>query len=121
MKRIAPHSNVLDWLLRMATAGLVLTVLCGCCGTYCQSGPKYGTQCRNINDVEWQRTQQREEPWPAAQTNTAAPGCLLVSPTKLAQQSLTVGPTNSAASVPPPYLMSGACLSRQQPVYGAVR
>jgi hypothetical protein len=92
-----------------------------CSDTYCQSGPKYGTQCRTINDVEWQRTQQREEPWPAARATEPTPGCALVSPGGVVQQPYGAGSSGAPSNLPPRYLMSAACASRQQPVYGAVR
>lgn len=103
----------------LVALGLSLgAVLGGCSESYCQSGPKYGTQCYSVNDVEWQRTQQREEPWPAARTTQPSPGCALVTTHGLAQQPYS---PNASSSAQPPYLMSSACVSRQQPVYGAVR
>jgi hypothetical protein len=119
MKRSDRHSNPVHWLARVALAAFAATWLCACGETYCQTGPKSGTQCYNINEVEWQRSQQREEPWPAERTTQPSPGCVLATPTGLTQQPLN-GSSNSAA-VPPPYLMSAACISRQQPVYGALR
>ena len=99
--------------------GLSLSAILGGCGeSYCQSGPKYGTQCYSQNDVEWQRTQQREEPWPDARTTQPSPGCALATAHGLAQQPYS---PNASSSAQPPYLMSSACISRQQPVYGAVR
>ena len=41
-------------VLRIALLGLVLAAAAGCgpgSGTYCQSGPKYGTQCYAQPDV----------------------------------------------------------------------
>jgi hypothetical protein len=121
MKPIDRPSTLSHWLAWAVLAALASTWLCGCAETYCQSGPKSGTQCFNINDVELQRTQQREEPWPAERTTEPSPGCLLATPTGLTQQPLNGAGSGSSASVPPPYLMSGACVSRQQPVYGALR
>jgi hypothetical protein len=94
---------------------------CACSETYCQSGPKYGTQCPTINEVEWQRTQQREEPWTAQRTTEPSPGCALLTPAGIIQQPYTASSSSTPSSLPPRYLMSGACASRQQPVYGAVR
>ena len=119
MKPIEHGSNRWRGLLRVTLLAFAATWLSACGEAYCQSGPKSGTQCYNINDVEWQRSQQREEPWPAERTTQPSPGCVLATPTGLTQQPLN-GSNNSAA-VPPPYLMSGACVSRQQPVYGALR
>jgi len=93
-------------------------LLAGCGESYCQSGAKYGTQCYSINDVEWQRTQQREERWPEERTTTPSPGCVLATPRGLVQQPYS---PNASTTAQAPYLMSGACVSRQQPVYGAVR
>jgi hypothetical protein len=115
MNRIAPR---LLPLLQVVFAALFT---CACGETYCQSGPKYGTQCPTINDVEWQRTQQREEPWPAARTTEPSPGCALVTPGGVIQRPNTARSSGAPSNLPPPYLMSGACASRQQPVYGAVR
>jgi hypothetical protein len=121
MTTIEPRSVFRAWRASSALFLLVLALLCGCEEAYCQSGAKYGTQCPTINEVEWQRTQQREEPWPPERTTQPAPGCVLATPTGLVQQPYTTGPTRAAASLPPSYLISGACVSRQQPVYGAVR
>jgi len=84
---------------------LVAAVLLSGCGeTYCQSGPKYGTQCYSMNDTEWQQTQVRgdfdvpsrpEPPQPS-------PGCAVLGA--------------SGA-----YLVSGACLPQRVPAPGAVR
>ena len=109
------------WRSCAVLAALIPALLCGCDEAYCQSGAKYGKQCPTINEVEWQRTQQREEPWPPERTTQPAPGCVLATSAGLVQQPYTAGPTNAAASLPSSYLMSGACVSRQQPVYGAVR
>jgi hypothetical protein len=100
----------------------IAALLVSACGdTYCQSGPRYGTQCPNINDQEWQRTQQREEPWSEARTRNTAPGCALASPAGIVQQSYAASSAGAPSNLPPPYLMPAACTSRQQPVYGAVR
>jgi hypothetical protein len=109
------------WLPRAALAAFAIAWLSGCGESYCQIGAKSGTQCPNINEVEWQRSQQREEPWPAERTTEPAPGCVLVTRTGLTQVPLNGGSGGNSASVPPPYLMSGACVSRQEPVYGALR
>ncbi len=93
-------------------------LLSGCSETYCQSGPKSGTQCYSTNDVEWQRTQQREEPWPQERMTQASPGCAFVTANGITQQPYS---PNASSSPQAPYLMSTACLSQQQPVYGAVR
>jgi hypothetical protein len=121
MKRTDRCPNLLLCLARAALVAFAIPWLSACGEAYCQTGPKSGTQCYNINDVEWQRTQQREEPWPAERTTQPSPGCVLATPTGLTQQPLNGGGSGNSASVPPPYLMSGACLSRQQPVYGALR
>jgi hypothetical protein len=115
-----PGSNrVSCWLLAGLTA-LVATMNCSCAERYCQSGSN-GTQCPTINEIEWQRTQQREEPWPAEQTTEPAPGCVLSTPTGFVQRPYPANASGAPASLPPVYLASGACVSRQQPVYGAVR
>ena len=121
MTRFNGGSSSWRWLRCLARAVLASALLSGCGEQYCQSGAKYGTQCPTINEVEWQRTQQREEPWPAERTVTPAPGCVLATPRGYVQRPFTPTPTGSAANLPPLYLMSGACVSRQQPVYGAVR
>jgi hypothetical protein len=115
MKRV--ESRLLPLLLVVFAA--LLTCACGG-DTYCQSGPKYGTQCHTINDVEWQRTQQREEPWPTARTTDPSPGCVVMTPGGVRQRPSPAS-SGAPATLPPPYLMSAACASRQQPVYGAVR
>ena len=106
----------LQWAL------LAITSLSGaaCDHAYCQSGPKYGTQCLSLNDVEWQGTQQREED-PRPHPVEPSPGCVLLTSRGLVQQPLTPGPRNAPSPLPKSYLMSGACVPRQQPVYGAVR
>lgn len=93
------------------------------CGeTYCQSGPKYGTQCYSMNEVEWQETQVRGETEVRPPVTTPSPGCVLAgSDGTLVQQPL---PGSSAPAPVKPgvlYAMSGACVSRRLPAHGAVR
>lgn len=121
MKPNAPAVHASGWLKRVALAALAPTLLAACSETYCQSGSKYGTQCPTINDVEWQRTQQREEPWPPERTTEPAPGCWVYTRSQVVQQPFSASGSGAPRSLPPPYLMSSACVSRQQPVYGAVR
>ncbi len=95
-------------------------LLVGCNETYCQRGPKYGTQCYSINEVEWQETQVHSEPPP--RTVEPAPGCVTVGTQGVVQQPLPHAAPS--AGVHPPrgrYLMSGACVSDRVPAYGAVR
>ncbi len=121
MTRIALRSPFARWLLAAVSALPLLALLSGCGDTYCQSGAKYGTQCYSNNDIEWQRTQQREEPWPVARATEPSPGCLLVTRAGVVQQPLAASSSGAPAAPVAPYLMSGGCLSQQQPVYGAVR
>lgn len=96
-------------------------LLLGACGEhYCQRGAIGGTQCYTINQVEWQETQVRGEP-PVERTFAPSPGCVLLTP----NGSYTVPPPapggSASPSLPPHYLMSGACISRRQPAHGAIR
>jgi hypothetical protein len=47
-------------LQRSLLLGLAL-LACACPDTYCQSGPKYGTQCYRPDDVEAHKDQQDRE------------------------------------------------------------
>jgi hypothetical protein len=93
----------------------VTSVACG--EQYCQSGAKYGARCYTINEVEWQETQVRAEPPPERATEPS-PGCVLMTP----NGPYTVPQPGAASSArPQAYVMSGACVSRRVPAYGAVR
>ncbi|HLV64593.1 MAG TPA: hypothetical protein VKY73_02225 [Polyangiaceae bacterium] len=99
---------------------MALSIVLGACGEqYCQVGPKYGTQCYAINEVEWHEAQVGPEPAPERATQPA-PGCAVLS-----RQGVTVVPQPGAGGSPSspqgPYLTSGACVSRRVPAPGAVR
>ena len=90
--------------------------LTGCGETYCQSGPKYGTQCYDINAIEWQETQVRGETiseryaaGPSRPTGIGATGPAQASPGCAVL-------TNDSF-----YVMSEACTTRRAAAYGAVR
>jgi len=105
----------------MKKSPLLAIALAGCGEQYCQSGPKYGTQCYTINEVEWQETQVRGGP-PEEASTQPSPGCALLTPKGVVQQPLPSAAASAAPSrVPPPYLMSGACTTRRRTAHGAVR
>jgi hypothetical protein len=103
-------ARCLVWeVVGLCAVGAALT---GCGERYCQSGPKYGTQCYDINSTEWQETQVRGEtvseryaPGPGHPTGSAepSPGCAVI------------------ASEDGTSIMSEACMSRRMPANGAVR
>ncbi|HEX9618571.1 MAG TPA: hypothetical protein VF989_00465 [Polyangiaceae bacterium] len=96
--------------------------LSGCAEQYCQSGPKYGTQCYTINEVEWQETQVRSEPPPAERSYLPSPGCVLVGTQGTVRQPLPNAAGGAPPGVPPGlHLLSGACVSRRVTAHGAVR
>lgn len=105
-------ARILSWL----TLGLALGAA-GCSELYCQSGSKYGTQCHSINEVEWQETMVRPPPEPQRATQPS-PGCALVT-----TKGIYTMPQNPNATATPtaPYLMSGACVTRRQPVAASIR
>jgi hypothetical protein len=91
--------------------------LAACGEQYCQRGAK-GAQCYTINQVEWQETQVKAEP-PPERTFEPSPGCVQLTPNgPYVVPAASAGPT---PSVPPLYVMSGACISRRQPAHGAIR
>jgi len=98
---------------------IALGLLTGACGEqYCQRGPKSGTKCYTINEVEWHETVARPEPPPERATQPS-PGCWLLN-----RNGVYVMPQGSggrSTATPPAYLTSGACVSRRRPVHGAVR
>jgi hypothetical protein len=49
-------------LARVAPLVLVPFALAACVDTYCQSGPKYGTQCHTGADLQMQQMQQGRTP-----------------------------------------------------------
>jgi hypothetical protein len=85
----------------------------GCGETYCQSGPKYGTQCYDINSIEWQETQVRGET--ISERYAAGPSHPSAAPEVSPGCAVSANPNTGF------YLMSGACSSRRQPAHGAVR
>jgi hypothetical protein len=99
-----------------ALAAIFASVACG--EQYCQSGPKYGMQCYDINSTEYQETQvrgetvsERYEPGPGHPVGAgvtgperASPGCAVLS-------------DESGRH----WVMSEACQTRREPAYGAVR
>jgi hypothetical protein len=88
----------------------------GCGETYCQSGPKYGTQCYDINAVEWQETQVRGET--ISERYTRGPS----HPTGGPSNPLEPSPGCAVVTAPSGlYVISEACSTRRQPAYGAVR
>lgn len=103
------RSQGLLWL------GLVLFAT-ACDEQYCQGGAKSPTHCYMINEVEWQETLSRPEPPPERSTQPS-PGCFLFGPGYFMPQ----GNGGSSTATPPAYMMSGACVSRRQPVSGALR
>jgi hypothetical protein len=86
--------------------------LTGCGEGYCQSGPKYGTQCYDMNSIEWQETQVRGET--VSERYAAGPSHPVSSP-PLSPGCVVAGSPSSL------YVASGACTSNRQPAYGAVR
>lgn len=103
----------------LLVVGGACLILCACGEQYCQAGAKYGAQCYTINEVEWQETQVRAEP-PPERSIEPSPGCALMT-----GSGTYVVPQPSASGLSPPrpraYVMSGACVSRRVPAYGAVR
>ena len=100
------------------TIGLVCFIvlgaaLPGCGESYCQSGPKYGMQCYDINAIEWQETQVRGET--VSERYAAGPGHPSAGPSPSPGCAFLTNPTTGL------YVMSGACASRRQPAHGAVR
>jgi hypothetical protein len=104
-------------LLASLTLVLALGGVAGCSELYCQSGPKYGTQCYSINEVEWQETMVAPPPPPQRSTQPS-PGCALLTPNGVYTMSQN---PNATATPTPPYLMSGACVTRRQPVAASIR
>jgi hypothetical protein len=101
--------------------GVASTMLCACGEQYCQRGAKYGGQCYTINEVEWQETQVRAEP-PPERSIEPAPGCELLTPDGVyVVPKPGPGGWSTTARRPRLYVMSGACVSRRQPAYGAIR
>lgn len=94
---------------------LVALLLPACGEQYCQRGANGPTRCYTINEVEYQETLSRPPPPPERATQPS-PGCFLIGPNTFVPQ----GGAGSATPTPP-YLMSGACVSRRQPVHGALR
>ena len=91
------------------------------CGEqYCQSGPKYGGQCYTINQVEWQESQVRSAP-PPERSIEPSQGCVLATPTGDYTVPPPVPSTTPAPAKPNVYLMSGACVTRREPVHGATK
>lgn len=100
---------------------LLVAFLFGCGENYCQSGPKYGMQCYTINEVEWQETQVRGETVAEryrGNAMTPSPGCVLATPSGLVQEPMTATAVGASSTS---YVMSGACTTRREPAYGAVR
>jgi hypothetical protein len=108
------------WLKQSVGSLVFVAVSSGCAEAYCQSGPKYGTQCYSINEIEWQETQVRSEPAPGQWSTKPAPGCVLATPQGYYRQPLP-GAAGSGGTPPAAYLASGACFSRRVPAHGAVR
>ena len=99
----------------MWIVGLVLLggALLGCGESYCQSGPKYGMQCYDINAIEWQETQVRGET--VSERYAAGPGHPGAGISPSPGCAILTNPTTGLS------FMSGACTSRREPAYGAVR
>ena len=89
------------------------SLLSGCGETYCQSGPKYGMQCYDINSIEWQETQVRGET--ISERYAAGPSHPSAAPEISPGCAVLRNPTTGL------WVTSGACISRRQPAYGAVR
>lgn len=101
------------WFALVVGFGVVVTA---CAEQYCQRGPRSGTKCYDINELEWQETLQRPPPPPERATQPS-PGCWLL--TKNGVYVMPQGAGGSSSTPPPHYLMSGACVSRRTPNHGA--
>jgi len=100
----------------LALLSAVGLLAAGCAEQYCQRGPRSGTKCYNINEVEWQETLQRPEP-PRERTTQPSPGCWLLNGDGV--YVMPQGSGGSSTATPPSYLMSGACVTRRVPHHGA--
>jgi hypothetical protein len=100
----------------LGIAAALLAVAATACGEqYCQRGAAGPTRCYTINEMEYQETLSRPEPPPERATQPS-PGCYLIGPNSFVPQG-----NGGSRPATPPYLMSGACVSRRQPAHGAVR
>lgn len=105
--------RLIAWLLPVGLAA----PLTGCAETDCQSGPKYGTQCYDLDAIEHQETQVRGETISERyQAGASHPkvGPEGHSPIRPGCAVLEHVPSGA-------HVVSGACTSRRQPAQGAVR
>lgn len=93
-------------------------LLLGCGEQYCQKGANGPMRCYTINEVEYQETLS-QPPAPPERSMQPTPGCALLTPNGV--YTMPQGTGGSSTATPPLYLMSGACVSRRQPVHGALR
>jgi len=102
---------------------LLCAAAVACGENYCQSGPKYGTQCYTINEVEYQETQVRGETETRPPVLSPSPGCALAGSDGTLVQQPPPGAVPSASPMRPNtiYVMSGACVSRRVAAHAAVR
>ena len=100
----------------LPSVALASLIVLACEPRYCQVGPKSGTQCYEPNEIEHQETVARSAPPPAPiRPIQPSPGCWLATPS-----GIVTAPSAGAPAIPPPYLMSGACVSQRQPVHAAI-
>jgi hypothetical protein len=98
------------------TLALTVTALLGCAETYCQSGPKYGTQCYDLNALEHQETQVRGETISERYVAGAShPRVGAAGPTPPSPGCTTLEHASGIS------IVSDACTSRRQPAHGAIR